>query len=454
MTNNKILIIDDEEGIRNQLKWALSKDYTVYLADSTESAKDILFHELPNIVLLDISLTPDIGTGTEGISLLQHILNIDSTIKVIMVTGNDTREIAIKCISLGAYDFYPKPINIEELRISIKRALYIQSLERENQRLTMYLENRGEFREIITDCKQMSDVLDIVRRVSTTDVTVLIQGESGTGKELIARAIHYNSDRKDMRFVPINCGAIPESLLESELFGHEKGAFTDAHVQRKGKLELAQGGTVFLDEITELPLTLQVKILRFLQEKEIERVGGRDTIKLDVRVIAATNHDIVEEINKGKFREDLYYRLSVIHIKLPPLRDREDDAIILANVFLERNKHMRPGISGFSDETITAIKNYKWPGNVRELENKVKRGILMAKSAYITPEDMDIPYQTGMPKQERKLSLKTARELLETNYILSALRSCDWNVSHASEKLGITRSTLYSLMEKYKIPHE
>lgn len=454
MTKSKILIVDDEEGIRDQLKWAFSKDYTVYLADSVGSAKDILFHEVPDIVLLDISLTPDIGTGTEGISLLQYILGIDSTIKVIMVTGNDTKENAIRCISLGAYDFYSKPINIEEMRISIKRALYIQSLERENQRLTKYLEDRGEFSDIISDCKQMSDILDIVRRVSTTDVTVLIQGESGTGKELIARAIHHNSDRRDKPFITINCGAIPETLLESELFGHEKGAFTDAHIQRKGKLEIAQSGTVFLDEITELPLTLQVKILRFLQEKEIERIGGRETIKLDVRVIAATNHDIIEEIKKGKFREDLYYRLSVVHVKLPPLRDRGDDAIILANVFLERNKFMRSGISGFSNESIMAIKAYSWPGNVRELENKVKRGIIMAKSAYITPEDMDIPYHGEVSVSKRKMSLKEARELLEMNYILSALKSSDWNISHASEKIGVTRSTLYNLMDKYKISHD
>ncbi|MGQ9608240.1 MAG: PEP-CTERM-box response regulator transcription factor [bacterium] len=454
MAKSKILVIDDEEGIRNQLKWAFSKDYTVYLADSVGSAKEILDQQNPDLVLLDISLTPDIGVGSEGIDLLQYILNIDSTIKVIMVTGNDTRENAIRCISLGAYDFYSKPINMEEARISIKRALYIQSLERENQRLVKYLEGKNEFKDIISDCEQMSNILEIVRRVATTDVTVLIQGESGTGKELIAKAIHYNSNRKDKPFVTINCGAIPETLLESELFGHEKGSFTDAHTQRKGRLEMAQGGTVFLDEITELPLPLQVKILRFLQEREIERIGGRETIKLDVRVLAATNHNVSEEIKKGTFREDLYYRLSVIHITLPPLRDRGDDVIILANAFLERNKYMRPGINGFSDESIKAIKSYSWPGNVRELENKVKRGIIMAKSAYITPEDLDIPYQDEyIPRSSRRMTLKEARELLEMNYVLSALKSSDWNVTRASEKVGVTRSTFYSLMDKYKIPH-
>lgn len=451
MAKSKLLVIDDEEGIRNQLKWAFSKDYSVFLADTIETAKDILFHEVPDIVLLDISLTPDIGTSTEGITLLSHILSIDSTIKVIMVTGNDTKENAVKCISLGAYDFYSKPINLEELRISIKRALYIQELERQNQRLTKYIEERSEFKDIISDCKQMAEILEIVRRVSTTDVPVLIQGESGTGKELIAKAIHYNSHRKDMPFSAINCAAIPETLLESELFGHERGAFTDAHIQRKGRLELAQGGTIFLDEITEIPLALQVKILRFLQEKEIERIGGREVIKLDVRVISATNHDIAKEISKGNFREDLYYRLSVIHIKLPPLRDRGDDAIILANVFLERNKHMQAGVNGFSEEAIMAIKSYNWPGNVRELENKVKRGIIMAKTAYITPEDMDIPYKVKSNITSRKLTLRTAREIFERNYVLSALKSSNWNVSDASEKIGVTRGTFYSLMEKYNI---
>ena len=455
MANNKILVVDDEEGIRNQLKWTFSKDYDVFLARDVDSAKNIVASESPDLVMLDISLTPDVGTETEGISLLQYILGLDNTIKVIMITGNDTRENALKCVAIGAYDFYSKPINLDEVKISIKRALYIQSLERENQLLRDSLDVVYESRDIISDCKQMDEILEIVRRVSTTDVTVLIQGESGTGKELIARAIHYNSFRKDKPFIPINCGAIPENLLESELFGHEKGSFTDAHTQRKGKFELAQNGTVFLDEIAELPFALQVKILRFLQDMKIERIGGREIIPLDVRVIAATNKNIQEEMKEGRFRDDLYYRLNVISIFLPPLRDRGDDVIILANTFLKRlSLSMKSNIIGFSNEAIYALINYDWPGNIRELENRVKRAIIMSKDQYIMPEDLDIPgleLTSNVKVQRQKLKLKEARERFEQQYIKEYLNKNSGNVSRAAEQIGITRSTFYSMIDKYGI---
>ena len=455
MANNKILVVDDEEGIRNQLKWTFSKDYDVFLARDVDSAKNIVASESPDLVMLDISLTPDVGTETEGISILQYILGLDNTTKVIMITGNDTRENALKCVAMGAYDFYSKPIDLEEIKVSIKRAIYIQNLERENQRLRDDLEGSYESRDIISDCKQMDEILEIVRRVSTTDVTVLIQGESGTGKELIARAIHYNSPRKDKSFIPINCGAIPENLLESELFGHEKGAFTDAHTQRKGKFELAQNGTVFLDEIAELPFALQVKILRFLQEREIERVGGREFIPLDVRVIAATNKNIPEEVKKGAFRDDLYYRLNVISISLPPLRERGDDMIILANIFLKRfSRDIKSDVVGFSDEALSGLRNYNWPGNIRELENKVKRAIIMSKTQYIMPEDLDLPrleFSSSAKEQSKKLTLKDARDRLELKYINEALNRNSGNVSRAAEQIGITRSTFYSLVDKYGI---
>jgi len=455
LANNKILVVDDEEGIRNQLKWTFSKDYDVFLARDVDSAKNIVASESPDLVMLDISLTPDVGTETEGISLLQYILGLDNTIKVIMITGNDTRENALKCVAIGAYDFYSKPINLDEVKISIKRALYIQSLERENQLLRDSLDVVYESRDIISDCKQMDEVLEIVRRVSTTDVTVLIQGESGTGKELIARAIHYNSFRKDKPFIPINCGAIPENLLESELFGHEKGSFTDAHTQRKGKFELAQNGTVFLDEIAELPFALQVKILRFLQDMKIERIGGREIIPLDVRVIAATNKNIQEEMKEGRFRDDLYYRLNVISIFLPPLRDRGDDVIILANTFLKRlSLSMKSNIIGFSNEAIYALINYDWPGNIRELENRVKRAIIMSKDQYIMPEDLDIPgleLTSNVKVQRQKLKLKEARERFEQQYIKEYLNKNSGNVSRAAEQIGITRSTFYSMIDKYGI---
>jgi two-component system NtrC family response regulator len=453
MTRDKILIIDDEEWIRNQMKWALASDYEVLLSGDVDSAMDLVSQEKPNLVMLDISLTPDMGYGTEGIDLIQSILGMDNTIKVIMITGNDTRENALKCVAMGAYDFYSKPVNMEEMKISLKRALYIQSLERENKRLSNELGMKHEFRDIISGCEQMEKILDTVRRVSTTDVTVLIQGDSGTGKELIARAIHYNSARKDKPFIPVNCGAIPGNLLESELFGHEKGAFTDAHTQRKGKLELAQNGTVFLDEIAELAPALQVKILRFLQEREIERLGGVERIKLDVRIIAATNSDIESDISTGNFREDLYYRLNVISITLPPLKERGEDVILLAKAFLKRfSQEMGINVSGFTPEALSAIRWYNWPGNVRELENKVRRAIIMAREPYISPEDLDLDGAgKEAPAQPQDLTLKGAREHLEMQYVKNALEKTEGNVTHAAEYIGVTRGTFYSLMSKYGI---
>jgi two-component system NtrC family response regulator len=451
MLEHKILVVDDEELIRNQMKWALSKDYEVLLAGNVNSAMKSIGKEKPDIIMLDISLTPDMGTGTEGIALLQEILSLDDTIKVIMITGNNTRENARRCVALGAYDFYSKPIDVEEIKITIRRAIHIQSLERENRRLQEDLERAQEFREIISSCEEMDEVLETVRRVSATDVTVLIQGESGTGKELIARAIHYNSTRKDKPFVPVNCGAIAENLLESELFGHEKGAFTDAYTRSRGKLELAQDGTLFLDEIAELTPKLQVKLLRFLQEREIERVGGEERIQLDVRVLAASNRNIEEELKKGQFRDDLYYRLNVISISLPPLRERGEDVILLANAFLNRfSREMGINTNGFSDEALLALRSYNWPGNVREVENKLRRAIIMARGPYITPDDLDLK-EPDKKKKPGKLTLKEARDRLESQYIREALRRSNGNVTHASELIGVTRSTFYSIMEKYGI---
>lgn len=458
MQAQRILVVDDEEWIRNQMKWALAKDYEVFLAEDIASAMEITDRKKPDLIMLDISLTPNMGTGTEGINLLQTILSMDSMIKVIMITGNDTRENARRCVALGAYDFYSKPIDMEEMKVSIKRALHIQSLERENRRLQENLERSREFREIISGCDKMKAVLDVVRRVSATDATVLIQGRSGTGKELIARAIHYNSARKDEPFTPVNCGAIPENLLESELFGHEKGAFTDAHIQRKGKLELAQNGTVFLDEIAEMPPPLQAKILRFLQEREIERVGGSERIKLDVRVLAATNRNIAEEIAEGNFREDLYYRLNVISIFLPPLAERGEDVILLANAFLRKfGQDMGASVDRFGDEALMALRSYDWPGNIRELENKVQRAIIMARGKYVTPEDLELaePENAKLAgakrAQSEKLSLKEARERFESQYVREALRKSKGNITHAAERIGITRSTFHGLMNKHGI---
>ncbi|RKY74898.1 PEP-CTERM-box response regulator transcription factor [candidate division KSB1 bacterium] len=445
--NNAILVVDDEEGIRTQLKWALASEYRVLLAANEEQAIQVLENENPNLVILDIALATRTHNA-DGLQLLQKILAFNPKTKVVMITGNEKRALALQSIELGAYDFYQKPINMEELKITLKRALYIQKLELENEALFLRLQEKQKFADIIGSCPKMLEVFSIIKRISSTDATALIYGESGTGKELVARAIHFQSPRNKKPFVTINCGAIPENLLESELFGHEKGSFTGAHIQRKGKLEVANGGTVFLDEIGELSPALQVKILRFLQEKEIERVGGRTPIQLDVRVIAATNRDLNNEIETGRFRSDLYYRLSVITINLPPLRERGDDVILLANSFLHKfAREYGKSNYRFDVESLKLMQQYHWPGNVRELENKVKRAVIMAEGNIITPEDLGLSISEGTAK-------KSLRELvteLEKKTIAEALQRNKGNISQTARELKITRTTLYDLLKKYNI---
>jgi len=443
MDKSKILIVDDEEGIRTQLKWALNKDYTTFLAEDADTALSIVEEERPDVVLLDIALSP-YEWQEEGMTLLQKFLQLDSLTKVIMITGNDTRENAMKAIELGAYDFYSKPIQLNEIKLTIERCLNIQNLERENRSLYERLAKEQQFEEIVGVCKQMEKVFDTIRRVSATNATVWLQGDTGTGKELVAKAIHYNSLRKDKAFVPVDCTTIPEDLLESELFGHEKGAFTGASALRTGKLEMADGGTLFFDEIAELKPELQMKLLRFLQERYIERVGGRKPIPLDVRVITATSRNIKAELGQSNFREDLYYRLSVVSIQLPPLRKRGDDWKILAHHFLnkfsaEENKKLR----GFSDDALEAMKNYNWPGNIRQLENMVKRAVIMACDKFITPVDM------GLKNINIDLNLEEARNKLEQEYIIEALTRNNGNVTHAAAELNITRQSFYDLLKKH-----
>jgi two-component system NtrC family response regulator len=393
---------------------------------------------------LDIALSIYEGVEEEGMMLLQKFLERDSLIKVIMITGNDTRENAMKAINLGAYDFYPKPIKLDEIKLIIERCLNIQILERENRLLQERLAKEQQFEEIIGSCEQMEEIFGTIRRVAATNATVWVQGETGTGKELVARAIHYNSLRQDKTFVPVDCTTIPEDLLESELFGHEKGAFTGAHSMRVGKLEMANGGTLFFDEIAELKPELQIKLLRFLQERYIERIGGSEPIPLDVRIIAATSRDIESETSD--FRKDLYYRLSVVSIKLPPLRERGDDWKILAHHFLNkfsREENQKP--HSFSDEALDVMHNYGWPGNVRQLENTVKRGVIMARDQFITPADL------GLQDVNPSLNLEEARNKLEQEYIIEALTSNNGNITYSAEELGITRQTLYDLLKKHDI---
>lgn len=451
MSKAKLLIVDDDEEIRTQMKWALSSDYEVLEAEDRPSALAIFEDKQPALITLDLGLPPQAQVVDEGFLLLDEILERDRTTKIVIITGQEERNHALDGISKGAYDFFPKPIEIEELKVVLKRAEHVYRLEREHRELLEKVSHES-FEGLLGSSPQMQEVFDSIRRVSTTDAPVLIVGESGTGKELAARAIHRKSERKDQPFAVINCGAIPENLLESELFGHEKGAFTGAHVQRKGRIESAHRGTLFLDEIGELSLQLQVKLLRFLQEHRIERVGGRKEIEVDARVIAATNSDLKKAMEEGKFREDLYYRLAVVTIPLPPLRDRGDDVVMLAKAFIQRyatenNKR----ISAISQQVVKVINAHDWPGNVRELENRVKRAVIMAEGKGITATDLEL--ESPYAKYARG-GLREAREALEKDMIQKALARNRRNITKTAGELGISRPTLYELMEKLGIKKE
>lgn len=449
MERPKLLIVDDDEPIRSQMRWALARDYEILEAGDRPSAIKIVAMERPPVVLLDLGLPPKPREAIEGLQALHEIMERDPTIKVIMISGNTERENALKAIEMGAFDFFTKPSVMDEVRIVVKRAFRMVELERENRALRREMEVEG-IGGILGASLPMQGVFQMIRKVATVDVPVLVLGESGTGKELVFRAIHQLSDRRGGPFVVINCGAIPENLLESELFGHEKGAFTGADTRRQGRIEYAGGGTLFLDEIGELSLALQVKLLRFLQEHVIERVGGRELISVDVRIIAATNKDLKKAVDTGQFREDLYFRLGVITIPLPPLRERGDDIYLLARAFLHRYKtQFKKEIRGFSDDAINAMTDYPWPGNVRELENRIKRAIVMADGEVITPKDLDLPAQTSA--ETFTPSLKEARERVEKDLIHRALLKHGGVVVRAAEDLGVTRQTLTDLIKKYGI---
>ena len=443
---DSLLIVDDEEGIRLQLKWAFASLYQVVQASNAEEALLAVRQKPPNVVLLDIALSPTDEKG--GLRTLEAILKVDPTIKVIMMTGHDTRENALIAIEQGAYDFYAKPIDLDELRVVIKRALHIQALERENQ--TLRLANlEASQSALIGKSPQMLDVYQMIRRVAPTDITVLIHGESGTGKEVVAREIHRLSHVKG-KFVAVNCGAIPKELMESELFGHEKGAFTDAHRLKRGKLEEANGGTAFLDEVAELPLELQVKLLRFLQEREIERVGGLAMIPITARVLAATNRDLEACVARGSFREDLYYRLNVVTVSLPPLRERKEDLLLIANAKLHQyNKDFKKKIKGFTQGALEAMLQYPWPGNVRELQNRIQRGMVVAPSDRLTDEDLGLH-----PANEGPKTLQRAKDEVEREFIRRALIQQKGNISKAADAIGVTRVTFYDMLKKHQIQSE
>jgi len=457
----RLLIVDDEEAILKQLRWAFKSDYDIITASSAAEAITAVKDRSPAVMILDLSLSEG-APELEGFEVLEKTLSIDPSIKVVMITGHDDVENALKSIEAGAVDFYAKPVDIEELRVILQRAIYIRSLEKELAGLKEGHARGHEFEGVIGMSGPMLEVFETVRRIAPTGVSVLVTGESGTGKELIARAVHSKSTRGKGPFVPINCGAIPENLLESELFGHEKGSFTGAHATRAGKFETADGGTLFLDEIGELPPALQVKLLRFLQDQVIERVGGAAPIQVDVRVIAATNRDLEEMIREKTFREDLYYRINTVSISIPPLRDRGDDILLLATRFLHRySSEFSRGLKGYSRASIEAIHSYRWPGNVRELDNRVKRGVLMAASNLIQPSDLDIPYRGAAleePPAEAasisatgEMSLKEAKDRLEKGMVVAALLRTSGNVSASAVELGVSRPTLHDLMKKHGI---
>jgi len=449
LKKQKLLIIDDDEDLRTQMKWALTGDYDIYLAEDRPSAIALINKEQPAVITLDLGLPPNPAGVEEGFAVLDHILDEYGHTKVIIITGRSEKEHALRAVGKGAYDFFYKPIELDELKVVLKRAFHVSQLEQEQRDLRQRLSG-DTFEGMIGTSSKMQDIFSAIRKVATTDAPVLIRGESGTGKELVARAIHRLSIRASRPFIPINCSAIPENLIESEFFGHEKGTFTGAHVQRKGRFEMAEGGTLFLDEIGDLPLTIQVKLLRFLQEKTIERVGGREQIEVDTRILAATNRDLEEAMRKSVFRDDLFYRISVINISLPPLRERSADIVLLAKTFLDRYAiESKKKIKGFSSQVIEALERYPWPGNVRELENRIKRAVIMSEGKKITLEDLEMQSVAGV---KENILLKDAREHLEKELILKAITRNENNLTKAASDLGISRPTLYDLMQKLGIP--
>jgi two-component system NtrC family response regulator len=444
----KLLVVEDDEAIRLQLKYALQPEFALTFAEDRTRALAAAEAAGPEVVLLDLGLPPNPEGATEGLRTLEELLQVAPGIKVIILTGNTDRENALKAIHLGAFDYHSKPVDLDGLRAMLRRAVFLKGVERESEAWLKIQEEGVRFEEILGTTASMREIFAVVNRVARTDATLLIEGESGTGKELIARATHRRSPRRDHPFIPINCGAIPETLLEAELFGHEKGAFTGAHVQRKGKLELADRGTLFLDEIGELGLPLQVKLLRFLQERTIERVGGREPIRLDLRVIAATNKDLKVQMSRGLFREDLYYRVSVVSIQIPPLRERGEDIILLANAFLRRSVQAHRHRVRFSQEAIRAMLAHPWPGNIRELENKVQRAVIMAQGKLIEPADLDL--ERAEPASD-STSLREARTRAEHESVLEAIVKHRGNISRAAKELGVSRPTFHALLEKHNM---
>jgi len=445
----KLLIVEDDPGIQSQLRWCF-EDYEVIPATDRASAIAELRRHEPAVVLQDLGLPPDDSGVSEGFATLREILKLAPFTKVVVVTGHGDQSNAVKAVGLGAYDFYQKPVDVDTLQLIVQRAYQIHTLEAENRQLAEAL-GTSPLDGVIAASDAMLKVCRTIEKVAPTNATTLLQGESGTGKEILARAMHTLSARPKGPFVAINCAAIPETLLESELFGFEKGAFTGAVKQTQGKIEVASGGTLFLDEIGDMPQSLQAKLLRFLQERTIERIGGRAEIPVDVRVLCATNKNLRQAMASGAFREDLYYRISEITIDIPPLRDREGGRLLLAKYLLNKfAKQQGRVIKGFTEDAHDAIEAYAWPGNVREMENKIKGAVIMAESKFVSATDLGLAVTATPPS----LNLRVVRQNAETQAIREALVRAGGNISRTAELLGVTRPTLYDLMAKYGIRPE
>src|SRR4051794_38678453 len=442
-----LLVVEDDEGLQRQLKWAYDGYQVVSAGDRASAIEALRAHE-PAVVTLDLGLPPDPDGTEEGFATLSEILRLKPDTKVIVATGHGARESATKAVAMGAYDFYKKPVDIDELGFIVARAFHLHEIESDNRRL------EGDtgatvLGSIITAAPEMMKVAKTIERVASADVSVMLLGASGTGKEILARALHEKSGRKG-EFIAINCAAIPENLLEAELFGYERGAFTGAVKSNVGKIEMAQGGTLFLDEVGDIPLPLQVKLLRFLQERVIERIGGRQPIAVDTRIVCATHQNLESMIAAGSFREDLYYRLAEIVVKIPSLVERSGDAVLLARHFVNRfSRELNPKVHSLSADALAAIDGHAWPGNVRELENRIKRAVIMADGRTVGADDLDLP---GRAEAEPvPINLRAAREVADRRAIRQAMSRTDNNISGAAKLLGVSRPTLYDLLKQYRL---
>jgi len=442
-----LLIVEDDSGLRQQMRWAMADDFRVHIAKDSSEALEVMDRCGPRLVVLDLGLPPDPAGASVGLDILSQIVERYPDTKVIIASGNADRANAVKAVSAGAYDFFSKPVDVDELKLILERAWCLHLLEEDNRRLTQ--NSRGPIEGIIAASPTMIDICRLVERLAPTDVSLLVLGESGTGKEVVARALHRLSLRARGPFVAVNCAAIPDTLLESELFGHERGAFTGAIKLTHGKVEQAKGGTLFLDEIGDMPLPLQAKLLRFLQNRTFQRIGGREDIVVDLRIVSASNRDLQHMITQGTFREDLYFRLNEVKIVIPPLHARESDSLLIACTLLQRFAQIyKKGPLDFSPGALAAIARYKWPGNVRELENRIKRAVVLGQGPRITTADLDFE---GPLDEEASISLKDVRRKAETDAIAKALVTHNYNISRAAKSLGVSRPTLYSLLSTYGI---